>query len=185
MDIVDRFIIIGHHHRHTSYERIRVPGSTVPLEFGTGKDHGYLAGKIYEDKAKDFLDFKPVEPVEPFLVFDIDGMTDKEFDALLDRMRKIRRRTHCSFVYSEKDVRVAQLSLLGKELDAPVLSFKKVAAIGEKEAVEDVLNWEYKILPLTRNELPDLLISRGVWEEGEESVARNLLTTITAEVGDD
>ena len=54
LDITRYFIIIGHYHTHSTYERIIVPGSFDRLKHGEEEPKGYLEFTIYDTGAYDY-----------------------------------------------------------------------------------------------------------------------------------
>lgn len=159
LDIVSRYIFIGHVHLATRKDRILAQGSLVQLEHGTGTDHGYVRVFDHGNPELDRVEFMPLPPKVVFKDYDISDMSDEEFERVVKEASLANGLCYLRFHDYAGSPRIMRLSLIGRQLKGPVFDFKRKKRLEEIKPLT-LESDTFKALPLTERDLPDILFGR-------------------------
>lgn len=161
LGIVSQYIFIGHIHTKSRYKWILSHGSTVPLEAGTGDEHGFWMALCFghQKRERDKITFKVIPPRVIFRDYAVMDMSDEDFETLLKELQLMNKLCYLRFLIGGSDERFARLESLSKQLDGPVFDYKKIniEAKATKTLAESIT---FKPLPLTKRDIPDLILDR-------------------------
>lgn len=163
LNIVDRFIFIGHIHTSSMYDRIIASGSLDGLAHGEESRHkGWVRAECFEDKSKDTVQFIRNPHAMPYKTIDLTGKSI-EFciKKVEDYIQKVPR-GHIRIVSNTTDPANNYFLLLKKQFPQYTWVYKDVTEKSRKKVTEEIFGTQQRItLPtLTRANLQHMVLDR-------------------------
>lgn len=160
LSIVNHYVFIGHVHKHSSYDRILVPGSFDRLCHGEEETKGHLRVTVRKN-ADDEILFVPNEHAKRYVTINCEGLTLE--DALAEIERKCEGLPKGSFtrIQAKKDDGIINsLDTLKDQYPWFTWSSKiSTKAMTDKESLVD-LRAKYKGIEIKQDNIEKLLMAR-------------------------
>ena len=160
MSITEHYVVIGHIHKHASFENILVPGSFDRLGHGEPEDKGHLRITVNRD-AMNEIKFVVNENSKVYTDVDCSGM---ELEKAIDKVKKVANKlpvdSHIRVIANPGEPIISDVTTLMKEYPLLNWTAKRGKDAKKINSLQTTGTVKFKGVDITRENLAEMLLGR-------------------------
>ena len=179
LEVVRKYIFIGHVHNPSVFDRIYAPGSFDRIRHGEPEDKGFLKAYIKDpvSNENDEIRFITNKQATSFITVDLVGVSPGEVQSVLEQTAALRPGSHIRVVLNKNDINKPVYDAFKKANPQHNWTTKVITEEDKNNPVLEFTN-SFKTVEIRPETVKDLLASRIRTKGTEEEDILRILTHI-------